>query len=151
MHVPLLHHCLRCLGNFNWTPISGNWVFRGRFLLLLRPFLEAGLHQCLLLTSDLKATVGHIECGQLRITEKHEISCTSFHLKNNSWKICFEKAKKIWKISTLLLTGTTEDKHKLEISQNFVAFSEYMKIITWPSCTQQIWMYYIKSTNDKVL
>ena len=37
-----------------------------------------------------------------------------------------EKAKKFCKISTLLLTGTTEDKSKMEISQNFVAFSEYM-------------------------
>ena len=33
---------------------------------------------------------------------------------------------KFCKISTLLLTGTTQDKGKLEISQNFVAFSEYM-------------------------
>ena len=37
-----------------------------------------------------------------------------------------EKATKFCKISTLLLTGTTKDKSKLEISQNFVAFSEYM-------------------------
>ena len=29
-------------------------------------------------------------------------------------------------ISTLLLTGTTHDKSKVEISRNFVAFSEYM-------------------------
>ena len=37
-----------------------------------------------------------------------------------------EKATKFCKISTLLLTGTTQDKSKVEISQNFVAFSEYM-------------------------
>ena len=29
-------------------------------------------------------------------------------------------------ISILLLTGTTEDKSKVEIMQNFVAFSKYM-------------------------
>ena len=29
-------------------------------------------------------------------------------------------------MSTLLLTGTTQDKSKVEISQNFVTFSEYM-------------------------
>ena len=37
-----------------------------------------------------------------------------------------EKAKKFCKILTLLLTGTTQDKSKVKISQNFVAFSEYM-------------------------
>ena len=37
-----------------------------------------------------------------------------------------EKALKFCKISPLLLTGTTQDKSKIEISQNFVAFPEYM-------------------------
>ena len=37
-----------------------------------------------------------------------------------------EKATKFCEISTLLLTGTTKDKSKMEILQNFVAFSEYM-------------------------
>ena len=37
-----------------------------------------------------------------------------------------EKATEFCEISTLLLTGTTQDKSKVEISQNFVAFSEYM-------------------------
>ena len=37
-----------------------------------------------------------------------------------------EKATKFSDISTLLLTCTTQDKSKVEISQNFVAFSEYM-------------------------
>ena len=37
-----------------------------------------------------------------------------------------EKAIKFCKISTLHLTGTTQEKSKMEISQNFVAFSEYM-------------------------
>ena len=37
-----------------------------------------------------------------------------------------EKATKFRKISTLLLTGTTQDKSKVEISPNFVAFSENM-------------------------
>ena len=40
--------------------------------------------------------------------------------------IYFEKATKFWKIFTLLLTGTTEDKSKVKILQNFVALSEYM-------------------------
>ena len=40
-----------------------------------------------------------------------------------------EKATKFCEISTLLLTGTTQDKSKVEISQNFVAFSEYMNFI----------------------
>jgi hypothetical protein len=37
-----------------------------------------------------------------------------------------EKATKFCEIFTLLLTGTTWDKSKVKISQNFVAFSEYM-------------------------
>ena len=37
-----------------------------------------------------------------------------------------EKAKKFWEISTLLLSYVVPVKSNLEISQNFVAFSEYM-------------------------
>ena len=37
-----------------------------------------------------------------------------------------EKATKFCEISTLLLTVSTVVKSKVEISQNFVAFSEYM-------------------------
>ena len=37
-----------------------------------------------------------------------------------------EKVTNFCKISTLLLTGTTQDKSKVEISQKIVAFSEYM-------------------------
>ena len=40
-----------------------------------------------------------------------------------------EKATKFCKISTVDLTVTTQDKSTLEISQNFVAFSEYMNFI----------------------
>ena len=37
-----------------------------------------------------------------------------------------EKATKLCEIFALLLTGTTQVKSKVKISQNFVAFSEYM-------------------------
>ena len=37
-----------------------------------------------------------------------------------------EKATKFCEIFTLILTGTTYDKSKVKISQNFVDFSEYM-------------------------
>ena len=37
-----------------------------------------------------------------------------------------EKATKFCEISTLLLSTVHTDKSKVEISQNFVAFSEYM-------------------------
>ena len=37
-----------------------------------------------------------------------------------------EKATKFCEISTVDLTVTTQDKSKVEISQKFVAFSEYM-------------------------
>ena len=37
-----------------------------------------------------------------------------------------EKATKFCEISTVDLTGNTQDKSMVEIQQNFVAFSEYM-------------------------
>ena len=37
-----------------------------------------------------------------------------------------EKATKFCEISTVDLIGTTEEKSTVEISQHFVAFSEYM-------------------------
>ena len=40
--------------------------------------------------------------------------------------IYYEKATKCCDIFTLLLIGTAQDKSKMEISKNFVAFSEYM-------------------------
>ena len=57
-------------------------------------------------------------------------------LNHNIGKMCHvklkfifsEKAAKFCKISTLLLTGTTEDKKMVEIFQNFVAFPDNMKL-----------------------
>ena len=42
----------------------------------------------------------------------------------------FWEATKFCKISTLLLSVCTVDKSKVDISQNFVAFSEYMNFTT---------------------
>ena len=53
-------------------------------------------------------------------------------LQNEKWRqkvvkfIYSEKAAKFCEIFTLPLGGTTQDKSKVKISQNFVAFSEYM-------------------------
>jgi hypothetical protein len=44
-----------------------------------------------------------------------------------------EKATKLCKISTVDLTVTTQDKSTVEISQKFVAFSEYMNVTSEPS------------------
>ena len=41
-----------------------------------------------------------------------------------------EKATKFCEISTLLLSYVVPVKSKVEISQNFVAFSEYMNFMT---------------------
>ena len=40
-----------------------------------------------------------------------------------------EKATKFWEIFTLLLSYVVQVKSKVKISQNFVAFSEYMNFI----------------------
>ena len=54
-------------------------------------------------------------------------------MMNNSKKtdkiIYSEKATKFCEISTVNLTVTTLDKSTVEISQKFVAFSEYMNFI----------------------
>ena len=47
--------------------------------------------------------------------------------------IYYEKATKFCKISTLLLSVCTIDKSKVEISQNFVAFSEYTNFTKYGS------------------
>ena len=41
-----------------------------------------------------------------------------------------EKATKFWEISTLLLSYSVPVKSKVEIPQNFMAFSEYMIFTT---------------------
>ena len=55
--------------------------------------------------------------------------CLQCFLREHCWSdkvhIYSEKATQFCEISTLLLTGTTQDKSKVEISQNFAAFSEY--------------------------
>ena len=40
-----------------------------------------------------------------------------------------EKATKFWEISTVNLTVTTKDKSKVDISQKFLALSEYTNFI----------------------
>ena len=45
-------------------------------------------------------------------------------------RLCSEKATKVCEIFTLLLSYVVPVKSKVEISQNFVAFSEYMNFIT---------------------
>ena len=55
------------------------------------------------------------------------ISCVQ-HVPEVDFGVKFiysEKATKVCKISTLLLSVCTVDKSEVEISQNFVAFSEY--------------------------
>ena len=54
--------------------------------------------------------------------EAHTIFFAEFLIKF----IYSEKVTKFCEISTVDLTVTTKDKSTVEISQNFVAFSEYM-------------------------
>ena len=45
--------------------------------------------------------------------------------------IYFEKTKKFCEISTIDLSYGVQVKYTVEISQNFVAFSEYMNFNEW--------------------
>ena len=50
-------------------------------------------------------------------------------MKNRVFKFIYsEKAKKIYKISTVDLAVTTLDKSTVETSQKIVAFSEFMNV-----------------------
>ena len=56
-----------------------------------------------------------------------------------------EKAKKFCEIFTLLLSYVVPVKSKLKISQNFVAFSEYMNFNKLPEENSSWPRYYYKS------
>ena len=60
---------------------------------------------------------------------KNAFLAACYVTKNTKFLYC-EKATKFCEIFTLLLTGTTWDKSKVKISQNFMAFSENMNFKT---------------------
>ena len=65
----------------------------------------------------------------LKMPTAHEPFDAAAALEGQDYSLKFiysEKATKFSEISALLLTDTTQDKSNVEISQNFVAFSEYM-------------------------
>ena len=84
--------------------------------------------------------------GQLKKTETfNSPNSQSFFRENpQSTFIKFihsEKAKKFCKIFNLLLTGNTQDKSKMKISQNHVAFSEYMNFNTEQLLSARLWQF----------
>ena len=58
-----------------------------------------------------------------------------------------EKATKFCEISTLLLSVCTVDNSKVEISQNFVAFSEYTNF-SWRSGMRKVLLEYYKNMSE---
>ena len=80
----------------------------------------------------------HSEVEQHLCVESRQSSGTCFELAAQHWSqiyfeiikfIYSEKATKIFKIFTLLLSYVVPVKSKVKISQNFVAFSEYMNFM----------------------
>ena len=62
------------------------------------------------------------------------------------------KATKFCEIFTLFLTGTTYDKSKVKISQNFAAFSEYMNFKENKMKKSNVWnMYFHIAVKNVVL
>ena len=59
-----------------------------------------------------------------------------------------EKATKFWEISTLLLSYAVPVKSKVEILQNFVAFSEYMNFI---AADEDLNMEVIEEKEEEIL
>merc|ERR1712051_746623 len=66
------------------------------------------------------------ETGQMGVPLFEFVKITIFYLQKILKFIYSEKATKFCKISTLLLSYVVQVKSKVEILQNFVAFSEYM-------------------------
>ena len=77
-------------------------------------------------------------------------------MDDDTWKVFLlkfvysEKATEFCEISTLLLSTVHTDKSKVEILQNFVAFSEYMNFILpflnncWPFLSNLKWVIFEK-------
>ena len=81
-----------------------------------------------ILLQDLIMTFARL-LAHLRVLQ----DCSNCSFNSRAWLIKFiysEKATKFCEIFPLLLTGTTQDKSKVKISQNFVVFSEYMNFIS---------------------
>ena len=74
------------------------------------------------------------------IVTQISISRLDFYSRNKLKFIYSEKATKFCKISTVDLTVTTQDKSTVEISQKFVAFSEYMNF------TGGTWLGFVSTT-----
>ena len=74
-----------------------------------------------------------------------------FCLKSLVWPWCLikfmysEKATKFCEISTLLLSYVVPVKSKMDISQSFVAFSEYINFKIWIRRTSKILTYLVDS------
>ena len=96
---------------------------------------------------DMRQFSGNIRKGTSEIPKRTSVSreknvCFFYISVSQPFLVKFiysEKATKICEISTLLLTGTIFDKSKVEISQNFVAFSEYMNFITISNYFSLFW------------
>ena len=90
--------------------------------------LFARLPKCLPLLMSMKRWL----CSKLKNRQQKEnlsfVSAAARSLKKTTGikLIYFEKAIKLCKISTLLLSYVVPVKSKVKISQNFVAFSDYM-------------------------
>ena len=79
--------------------------------------------------------VKHVDGGRLLDSEKN-VSPISFPPnKVLKYTLFSEKATKFCEIFTLLLSVCTVEKCKLEISQNFVAYSEFANFIKQSNLT----------------
>ena len=73
-------------------------------------------------------------------------------IQRNSIKFIYsEKATKVFKIFTLPLTLCTEVRSKVKISQNFVAFSEYMNFKAALFMSGKPWFTPNQPTESKLL
>ena len=77
-------------------------------------------------------------CDVMKYTQKDGQKKLMFIYSENATKFC--------EISNLILTGTTQDKSKVEISQNFVAFSEYMNFKSRVHCSANTYVVKFNST-----
>jgi hypothetical protein len=75
---------------------------------------------------------------------KDQNFCLSMQKCHQGVKFIYsEKATKFCEISTLLLSYVAPVKGKVEISQNFVAFSEYVNFINTVGRLELGWVYFL--------
>ena len=126
--ITILSKCfwgrIRCFGNLIFIKQIKQKGFEPIVSMMNRVTLQCGIN---MLNTHLQKWLPFAYFNSKILCLRIRASIQSHNLDLFLKFIYSEKATKFCEISALLLSVCTVDKSKVEISQNFVAFSEYMK------------------------